>query len=324
MRLSLSSILAASCLTAALLFPAAPAGAFWIWTPETGKWLNPKYDVKPSPKEQLDYARGFFDAKQYPEALREYNKLLKQYGKAREAAEGQFYIGRIHEEMKRYFQAVDAYQKVIDRYPFSDLGPKVVERQYVIANMFMEGKARDSRFATSLMGNEYDVVEVFRKVIKNDPYGVNAPAAQFKIGLFYLGRKEYQQARDEFEKTLNDYPDSKWAESARYQIALADSRRSVPAQYDQKVTNVAVAGFEDFVKNNPESDLSTDAKKEIDRLRLKEAENAFVVAKYYQKNKEFKSALIYYQGVVDQYGDTVWGVKAKTEINMIQTGVVKK
>ncbi len=323
MRLRLP-VLSGCFLAVALLFWAVPARAFWLWTPESGKWVNPKYEVKPSPKEQLDYAQGFFDARQYPEALREYKKLLRYYDKSREAAQAQFYIGRVWEEMKKYFQAVDAYQKVIDRYTFSDLGPKVVERQYVIADMFMEGKAKDSRFATSLLGNEYNVVDIFRKVIKNDPYGVNAPASQFKIGLFYLGRNEYQQARDEFEKTLNDYPDTKWAESARYQIAVADSKRSVPAQYDQKVTNVAVAGFEDFVKNNPESDLSADAKKEIDRLRLKEAENAFVVAKYYQKNKQPKSALIYYQGVVDKYGDTLWARKAQTEIDTIQTGVGKK
>ncbi|MBF0593423.1 MAG: outer membrane protein assembly factor BamD [Candidatus Omnitrophica bacterium] len=311
-------------LVAAFVIQPSPAGAFWLWTPESGKWVNPKYDVKPSPKEQLDYARSFFDAGQYGEAMREYKKLIKQYGKSREAAEGQFYIGRVWEEMKKYFQAVDAYQKVVDKYPFSDLGPKVVERQYVIANLFMEGKAKDSRFATTLLGTEYNVVDVFRKVIKNDPYGQYAAPSQFKIGLFYLGRNEYQQARDEFEKTLNDYPDSKWAESARYQIAVADSKRSVPAQYDQKVTSVAKTGFEDFVKANPESELSADARKEINRLKLKEAENAFVVAQYYQKNQKPKAAVIYYQAVIEKYGDTPWAAKAQTEINMINTGAVKK
>ncbi|MEI6438334.1 MAG: outer membrane protein assembly factor BamD [Candidatus Omnitrophota bacterium] len=324
MRSRLSVVFFTGLIVAALFAPALPARAFWIWTPQTGKWVNPKYDVKPSPQEQLEYAQGFFDAKQYPEALREYKKLLKAYGKSREAAQAQFNIGRIWEEMKKYFLAVDAYQKVVDRYPFSDLGPKVVERQYVIANLFMEGKAKDTRFATSLLGNEYNLVDVFRNVIKNDPYGQYAPASQFKIGLFYLGRNEYQQARDEFEKTVNDYPDSKWAESARYQIAVADAKRSVPAQYDQKVTTVAKAGFEDFVKANPESELSADAKKEIERLKLKEAENAFVVAKYYQKNKQPKAATIYYQGVIDKYGDTVWADKARTEINMIKSGAVRK
>lgn len=324
MRVCSSVLLSVVLAFFAVMMNPASAQAFWVWTPESGKWVNPKYDVKPSPEEQLEYAHEFFKAGQYPEAVREYKKLLKHYEKAREAAEAQFYVGRTWEELKKYFQAVDAYQKVVDRYPFSDLGPKVVERQYVIANLFMEGKAKDSRFATSLLGNEYNLVDVFRKVIKNDPYGAYAPASQFKIGLFYLGRNEYQQARDEFEKTMNDYPDSKWAESARYQIAVADSKRSVPAQYDQKVTNVALEGFEDFVRTNPESELSADARKEIERLRLKEAENAFVVADFYRKNKQPKSAVLYYKGVIEQYGDTVWADKAQAEIDAINSGAARK
>jgi outer membrane protein assembly factor BamD (BamD/ComL family) len=85
-----------------------------------------------------------------------------------------------------------------------------------------------------------------------------------------------------------------------------------------------VAGFEDFVKTNPDSELSADARKEIDRLRLKEAENAFVVAQFYQKNKQPKAAVIYFQGVIEKYGDTPWGAKAQAEINAINSGVVKK
>jgi outer membrane protein assembly factor BamD len=300
------------------------AQAFWMWTPESGKWVNPKYDAKSTPQDQLAFAHGFFGAGKYAEAKREYQKLLKAFPKSREAAEAQFYIGRVWEELKKYFEAVEAYQKVIDRYPFSELGPKVVERQYFIANLLLEGKGKDSHYASSLLGTDYNVVEIFRKVIKNDPYGSFAPASQYKIGLFLLQKQEYQSARDEFEKTVNDYPDSKWAESARYQIAVADAKRSVKAQYDQNVTNIAVEGFKDFVQTNPDSELSKDAKAEIDRLRVKEAENAFVVAKYYEKNKQFKAAKIYYQGVADKYSDTDWADKARKQIKLIDSGSLKK
>ena len=303
---------------------APQAHAFWIWTPESGKWVNPKYDVKPSPKDQLEYATSFFDAHRYAEAKREYQKLLKAYPKAREAADAQFALGRVWEELKKYYEAVEAYQKVVDRYPFSDLGTKVVERQYLIANLLLEGKAKDSHFAMSFLGTDYNVIEIFKKVIKNDPYGAYAPASQYKMGLFHLQRQEYQEARDEFEKTVNDYPDSKWAESARYQIAVADSKRSVKPQYDQKVTGIAVEGFKDFVQTHPDSELSSDAKAEIDRLRVKEAENAFVVAKYYEKHKAFSAARIYYQSVVDKYGDTIWGEKALKKVQLIDSGVLKK
>jgi outer membrane protein assembly factor BamD len=305
----------------ALLAAGAPAHAFWIWTPESGKWVNPKNAVKQSPAEQLAYANEFFELRKYEDALREYKKLLKSYSKAREAALAQFGMGRVWEEMKKYWRAVEEYQKVVDRYPFSDLGPKVVERQYVIANLFLEGKAKDHEFAKSLLGTDYQIPDIFLKVIKNDPYGPYAPASQYKIGLFHLEKLEYQEARDAFEKTVNDYPDSKWAESARYQIAVADAKRSVGAQYDQKTTTIAVQGFEDYVKTNPDSQLSASAKAEINKLRLKEAENNFLVGEYYSKNKRFKSAKIYWQVVVDQYGDTPWGAKAQEKLKTIPSDV---
>jgi outer membrane protein assembly factor BamD len=216
--------------------------------------------------------------------------------------------------MKKYNAAVDAYQLVVDKYPFSDLGPKVVERQYDIAVMLMEGKARDSQLAESLLGSEHKVVEIFRKVIKNDPYGPYAPSAQYKIGLYFQARGEYQEARDEFEKTLNDYPNTKWAESAKYQIALSDSKRSVKPQYDQKVTSVAVDGFKEFVAAHPESELSKDAQGQIKLLREKEAENSFVVAEYYRKTGKYASARLYYKTIMDKYGDTIWALKAGAKL----------
>ncbi|MFH0754339.1 MAG: outer membrane protein assembly factor BamD [Candidatus Omnitrophota bacterium] len=306
-------------LTAFLMAATAvvPAHAFWIWTPESGKWVNPKYSVKPSPSEQLVYADEFFKMAKYQAAMREYKKLLKYYPKAREAALAQFGVGLVWEQMKKYWRAVEAYQKVVDHYPFSDLGPKVTERQYIIANLFLEGKGRDHEFARSVLGTDYQVPEVFQKVIRNDPYGPYAPVSQYKIGLFYLEKGEYQTARDAFEKTINDYPDSKWAESARYQTAVSDSKRSVKAQYDQKTTAVAAAGFEEYVRANPDSELSDDAKREIDQLRLKEAENNVVIGDYYWKNKRYVSARKYWEGVVAKYPDTVWAAKAEAKLKTI-------
>jgi len=33
--------------------------AFWVWTPETNKWVNPKYSVKGTPQEQLEVGLVF-------------------------------------------------------------------------------------------------------------------------------------------------------------------------------------------------------------------------------------------------------------------------
>ena len=38
---------------------AAPSFAYWEWTPQTGRWINPKYASKATPQEQYEWARGY-------------------------------------------------------------------------------------------------------------------------------------------------------------------------------------------------------------------------------------------------------------------------
>jgi outer membrane protein assembly factor BamD len=109
---------------------------------------------------------------------------------------------------------------------------------------------------------------------------------------------------------MNDYPDSQWAKAARYQIAHSDAKRSPDAPYDQKVTESAIQEFQDFVKDNPDAELSQDAKGQIQGLREKEAENNFLIAKFYEKQKKFQAAKIYYNTIVENYQNTSWAPRA--------------
>ena len=46
-------------------------------------------------------------------------------------------------------------------------------------------------------------------------------------------------------------------------------------------------------------------------------ENNFVIAKFYEKQKNLKAARIYYKEVADNYADTSWGPKALAKLKMI-------
>ncbi len=305
------TLLVFSCLT-------VPSQAFWIWTPESGKFVNPKHVTKDTPKDQLAFAISFYQAKNYKKATDELQKLIKMYPRAREAADAQYYLALILEDQGQLLPAFKSYQVVIDKYPFSDRSAEVVKRQYEIGNAFLEGKDKRNKFINAVAGSDYDVVEVFRAVIKNAPYGELAAPSQYKIGLYLLGKQLYQEARDEFEKTRNDYPDSEWAKAAKFQIALSDAKRSAKAQYNQKVTNSALVEFQDFVKKFPDADLSKDAKAHIDALRDKEAENNFVIARFYQKQKKYDSAKSYYTTIVNNYAETEWAQKALRALSQLE------
>ncbi|MBI4972782.1 MAG: hypothetical protein HZC16_03075, partial [Candidatus Omnitrophica bacterium] len=50
----------------------SPAYSYWVWTPKSGKWVNPKTAVKPTPKEQFNFAKELYDIKKYDDARREF------------------------------------------------------------------------------------------------------------------------------------------------------------------------------------------------------------------------------------------------------------
>lgn len=300
-----------------LIFIFSAAGtsfAFWVWTPETNKWINPKYSVKDTPKEQFEFAMQAYEAKEFKDASNEFNKLLKHYPRSVEAPDAQFYIAKILDDQGNLFGAHKEYQKVVDRYPFSERSAEVVQRQYDIGVKLLEGERTKGKLRDALTGTDYNVVEVFRAVIKNAPYGPLAAKAQYKIGLYLMEKQLYPEARDEFDKVINDYPTSEWVKPAQYQIAVTDAKRSSRAAYDQKVTQSAVEEFKEFVEIYPEAELSENAKAEIQKLRDKEAENNFVIAQFYEKQKQYQSAKLYYQIVVDQYPNSPWTAKSLTKI----------
>lgn len=290
--------------------------AFWVWTPETNQWINPKYAVKDTPSEQLKYALGFYEMKDYKQTVQELQKLLKHYPRAREAPDAQYYIGKCFEDQGELFNAFKAYQEAIEKYPFSERSSQIIKIQYDIGLRLLEGQ-KDESLLEVIKGGDHNVIEVFRAVIKNAPYGELAPISQYKIGLFLMEKKLYQEARDEFEKVINDYPSSEWAKAAQYQIASTDAQRSTNAQYDQKITQAAVEEFKEFVKVYPDAELSAQAKTKIQELRDKEAENNFVIAEFYEKQKNYSSAKIYYQTIVDDYSDSAWSKKALLKIQEV-------
>ncbi|MGD0336907.1 MAG: outer membrane protein assembly factor BamD [Candidatus Omnitrophota bacterium] len=299
-----------------LLVLQSPAYPYWIWTPKTGKWVNPKTVAKDTPKEQFAYAKSFYDAKKYNDAVREFMKLLKAYPKVFEAAESQYYLGRIEEERGRLYEAYLAYQKVIDKYPFSERIQEIIEKEYKIGEAFMAGEKRKALGVTLPVENPS--IEIFTKVVENSTYGPLAPKAQYKLGLVLRGLMRYYEAEDAFNKIISNYPESEWVEPAKFQIASCRAAVSRGSDYDQGATQEAKEKFEEFVKEHPEAVLSQEAEKNIRGLREKEAQSDYDIAGFYEKQKQFESAKIYYSDIVANYADTKLAAKASERLRALE------
>jgi len=271
---------------------------------------------KPNPKEQFAFSKAFYDEKKYEDAKREFKKLLKSYPKSFEASESQYYLGAIEEAQDNLYEAYQAYQRLIDKYPFSERIQEVIEREYKIAEAFMSGEKRKALGVALPVDNP--AIEIFSKVVENSSYGPLASKAQYQLGLVLKSLMRYYEAEEAFNKVISNYPSSEWAAAAKFQIASCRAAVSKSSEYDQGATEEAKQKFEEFVKEHPEATLSKDAQNNINQLREKGAESDYDIGRFYEKQKSYEAAKIYYNDTVDNYPDSTWAVKAMERLRIME------
>lgn len=299
--------------------------AYWEWTPETGKWINPKYAPKETAEEQFKYAQNFFQEGEYKIAIREFRKTVKYFPTSPYAAEAQFYIGECFYRMRKPLEAAQEYQVIIDKFPSSNRIREVLERQKSIGDELFTLAEREEKgftnIAKSLLSksNAEKAISVYEMVLKNDPYNLSAAEVQYRIGLCYQSIGKYKEAIKAFQKVIDNYPRSQWVDDAYYQIALSSFSQSLEVPYDQTMTRRAREKLSEFEKRFPESEKAPIARKKRDSLEVKEAQKVYEIARFYEKQGYFKSAGIYYEEILKKYPQTPWAPLAREALKWIQS-----
>jgi len=297
------------------IFISSSAFAFWVWSPRTKKFENPRWTAKQTPKEQFDFAKSLFDLGEFKKAYDEFKKVIKFFPNSFEAAESQFYIGACYEKLDKPYQAYLAYQKVIDKYPFNNRMETILEREFNIASILAKSK---SKVLGITFPSYYLAIEIYEKIIANAPYSKWAPMSQYQIGMVLKSAGRFSEAKEQLQKVIDDYPESEWVEPAKYEIAITASKASLAADYDQRLTKEAKERFQTFVENNQDEDLKDNAQQMMVELEDKEAEKDFGVAQFYEKQKEYKSAVIYYESILSRYSRSKWAQRALERLQLLE------
>ena len=299
------------------------ANAYWIWTPQTKKFINPKYAVKDSPKEQYDWAMSFYNAKDFQRSATEFEKLAKQYEFSEYASKSQYYVGLCYEDMSKYYIAFQNYQKAIDNFPHISNTDEILAREFAIGNIYL-GKASPKVLGTDIMAPLDRAVEIFKKVVENAPYGKHAEEAQFRLGEALKKSERYEEAVAAFHKVVEDYPNSKLTTQAMYEESNCAYKASLKPAYDISATDNAIKTFEKFTYKNKDANLAENATATMKRLKDNISEKSFRAAEFYESQGKTQAAIIYYQDVMDSYPDSVFTVRAKARIDALKSKGDKK
>lgn len=291
-------------------YGATPVYAYWVWSPELGKWVNPKKSAKDTPEDQFQWAMGFFEAKDWDRAIGEFEKMPTEYPNSKLTAEGVYYMGKAWEQKNDFGKAVDAYQKLIDRYPYSDRIKDAIQREFEIAGDFANGE-KLKLWGIPILDGQQKALETYQHIVKNAPFGTFGDQAQFKIGDVYKTQEEFELAKKAYQAVIDEYPSSPLVADAKYQLGYVAMLEAKKSHFNEQTAERAIEDFKGFKSAYPENEKSVEADESIKALRAKKAQSMFETAAFYEKRGKFKSAGLYYKQVADNYGDTPIASKAE-------------
>jgi outer membrane protein assembly factor BamD len=120
---------------------------------------------------------------------------------------------------------------------------------------------------------------------------------------------------------VEKFPDDPIAVDAQYQIGYIYSRASASGTYDPAAANKAKIAFEDFLARYPNSEKTSQAKQNLKKMEHKQTSTAYDIAKFYDKQKQYRAAAIYYNEVIRTQPGSTEGEKAKKRISELRAKV---
>ncbi|MCP4652855.1 MAG: outer membrane protein assembly factor BamD [Candidatus Omnitrophica bacterium] len=291
--------------------------AFWIWSPKTNEWKNPGYSPAATPTLQYEAALKKFKANQYKKSYGEFRKILAHYPEAKEAAESQYYLGRCLEELKKPYAAFSQYKKVIDSYPNSKRINEIVQRINDIGDFYLNRKRKKMLGVSVYDFVEHPAIEIFSYLIDKMPYSEYAPDAQYRLGMLFFQMNRYDEAGEAFQKIIDNYPNSEWFAPSKYQLAQATAKGSYGEDYDSTSINDATARLDEFISSHPDAQIAPQAAEQLKELRNQEAKKNFDVGRFYEIQKKYEAAKMYYEIVANSYSDSEYVQRAQKGIKRV-------
>ncbi len=253
-------------------------------------------------------------------AIKIYKRLVKKYPRSNVAPEATWRAGRLTEEEGAQLRAAQIYRGLMENYPQTPHFQEAIEAQFRIGEVFLNGKKR--RILGVPMGSGLDdAIEIFAAIVRSAPYGRYTARAQFDIGRAREKQGSPDLAIDAYQAVVEKFPDDPLAVDAQYQIGYIWFAATRAGTYDPEAADKARTAFEDFLFRFPKSEKAPQARENLATLHHRLTKGSFDIAKYYDKAKNYRAAVLYYNEVIRQQPNSSESEIAKKRIEQLRSKV---
>src|SRR6476660_7238805 len=288
-------------LIAVVLFVPEPSRASIIFKPgQKAEYVPPgEEEISGNAAEMYQTAQSAEKENNLKRAIRAYRTLVKRHPKDALAPDALFRAAQLQEQTHQYTPAAESYLQLVERYASNRHFDEAIEGQFRVGEIYLNGK-KLKLLGIPIASALDRAVTIFANVVRTAPYGRYTARAQFNIGMAREKQGANDAAIQAYQAVVDKFPNEPIAVDAQYQIGYIWFTAAQLGTNDAAAANNAKTGFQDFLFHYPKSEKAAQARKDLDILEHKQTNNSFKVAKFYDKQKYYRAAVIYYNEVIRQ------------------------
>jgi outer membrane assembly lipoprotein YfiO len=228
------------------------------------------------------------------------------------------------EALYQYGDRIKAFyylDELLDTYAESALFYPAVEKQYQIADEYLNGYKRRLLWMP-VFGAEEEAVEMLFRIQQRVPKSPLADKSLLRTCDYYYASSQYDLAADAYRAYAESYPRSPKLPRVKLRQAYSNLAQFRGAKFDSTPIIDAKAQLEDIVRTYP--DLATDEGLPalISRIDNTFARKLAITADFYRRTNQPRGASYTYQFLVNNYPNTPEAAKAQEALVKLPPSVL--
>jgi outer membrane protein assembly factor BamD len=292
-----------------------PVAGSVIFKPgEKAKYLAPgEEEMSGNAQELFSKAQEAEKKGNLKRAIKAYSTLVRRHPKDTLAPGSLYRMAQLQEQIRDYLKAAQSYAILAEKFPKSERFDESIEALFRIGEMYLAGR-KVKILGIPFKASMDRALDIFAAIVRTAPYGKYTARAQFDIGRAREKQGSNELAIAAYQAVVEKFPNDPLAADAQYQIGYIWSQATRAGTNDPAAAKNAKIGFEDFLYRHPNSEKAAQARQNVKMLENKQTNSAFQIAKFYDKQKFYRAAAIYYNDVIRQQPGSAEGERAKKRI----------
>jgi outer membrane assembly lipoprotein YfiO len=216
---------------------------------------------------------------------------------------------RYGDRLKSFFYL----DELLDEYPESPLYYQALEKQYQIADAYLNGYKR--RFMKiPLFDGEDEAVEMLYRIQQRSPGSPLAEKSLLRTCDYYYANADYDLAQDAYGAYVKSYPRSPFVPRAKLRQAYSNLAQFRGLKFDATPVLDAKTQLEAIVQQYPDLAAEENIPSILARIDTTFARKLEVTADFYKRTHEPRAAAFTYDYLTKAYPDSPEATKAREQL----------